>query len=368
MGSTTSRGYPYPFAADTNNVPADLLALANAINTDVGTVAAAKLDAATVGNLLTVNQASVETDGTGLYGYQHCSVARTTAVALDGSASLAVTTGATVSTFFTPSTGNSAGSGVSVTAGQTYTGSAFVRSAVTPRTAQAAIYWWTAGGSFISASYGNTVTTTTTGWTRTLSAAVAPATAAKATVHVIFSCDGTVGEVHYVDCWGLWQGAGGTWALPGTPIANLGFYTDETVGRRLFQWDANNARFQQTFGDTGLRDVTAALGNNAHYTINNADLRRIGATVEFYCDFTTTAAWVAGDNLFAVPSGFQPQVSRYGIVTFYNASSAASLYSGGNIPLYGLAVSTTYRARAVWNVTQAWPTTLPGVAIGSIPQ
>ena len=55
MGSTTSRGYPYPFAADTNNVPADLLALANAINTDVGTVAAAKLDAATVGNLLTVN-------------------------------------------------------------------------------------------------------------------------------------------------------------------------------------------------------------------------------------------------------------------------------------------------------------------------
>jgi hypothetical protein len=33
---TTSRGYPYPTSGDDVDVPGDLLALASAINTDVG--------------------------------------------------------------------------------------------------------------------------------------------------------------------------------------------------------------------------------------------------------------------------------------------------------------------------------------------
>jgi hypothetical protein len=60
-------------------------------------VAAAKLDAATVGNLLTVNQASLETDVTGWVQGANSTVARTTATALHGSASLAMTcTGAVI--------------------------------------------------------------------------------------------------------------------------------------------------------------------------------------------------------------------------------------------------------------------------------
>jgi hypothetical protein len=35
----TSRGYPYPLSTAPADVPADLLLLANALNTDVGTVA-----------------------------------------------------------------------------------------------------------------------------------------------------------------------------------------------------------------------------------------------------------------------------------------------------------------------------------------
>ena len=143
MGSTTSRGYPYPFAADTNNVPADLLALANAINTDVGTVAAAKLDAATVGNLLTTNQASVETDTTGFSAIAGCTIARTTAQAKVGAASLLVTstTGA--------SGGGAAGtpratSGKAVTPGVTYTGIASVLNGVGTRTLQVRLLWWDA--------------------------------------------------------------------------------------------------------------------------------------------------------------------------------------------------------------------------------
>jgi hypothetical protein len=36
---TTSRGYPYPLSTAAADVPADLLLLVNALNTDVGTVA-----------------------------------------------------------------------------------------------------------------------------------------------------------------------------------------------------------------------------------------------------------------------------------------------------------------------------------------
>jgi hypothetical protein len=39
MGSTTSRGYPYPASTDAANVPSDIQALATALNTDVGKVA-----------------------------------------------------------------------------------------------------------------------------------------------------------------------------------------------------------------------------------------------------------------------------------------------------------------------------------------
>lgn len=35
----TSRGYPYPLSSATADVPADLLLLANALNSDVGTIA-----------------------------------------------------------------------------------------------------------------------------------------------------------------------------------------------------------------------------------------------------------------------------------------------------------------------------------------
>jgi hypothetical protein len=41
---TTSRGYPYPADADDPDIPADLQALATALNTDVGGVAAASVN------------------------------------------------------------------------------------------------------------------------------------------------------------------------------------------------------------------------------------------------------------------------------------------------------------------------------------
>ena len=201
-----------------------------------------------VGNLLTANQASIETDTTGLAVANVATIARSTAQAKVGSASLLITD--TNGTANAGAAGTPRGtSGIAVTPGVTYTGTASVLKGVGTRTLQLRLLWWDAGGSYLSL----------TAWTTLIATGVAPATAAFVSVETKMNDVGSINDSYYADCWGFWQGAGGQWALPGTPITNLGFYTDESVGRRLFQWDANNNRWQQTYGDTGWRNVTSLI-------------------------------------------------------------------------------------------------------------
>ena len=44
------------------------------------------------------------------------------------------------------------------------------------------------------------------------------------------------------------------WTLPGT-IANLGTYTDESVGRRIFTWDTVNSLARDDLWLTGVRVI-----------------------------------------------------------------------------------------------------------------
>jgi len=354
--------------SDTGTVTSTNILDGTIVNADINASAAIDVSkisgavaSATVGNLLTANQASLETDATGWVQGANSTVARSTATALHGSASLAMTcTGAGDA-----SCALSVGAYAPVTPGVVYGGTLATKAATTGRICAVSISWYTAGGAFISATSSPSTLSNTSTWTTIHTAGVAPATAAGARL-VLDIAGPSASEVHYVDCAGVWVGAGGQWALPGTPIVNLGTYTDESVGRRIFTYDNVNQRFQQTYGDTGLRNMTSALGGSSHYTINNADLRRVGSMVEFYCDFTTTASWVAGDTLVVLPAGFDLPLSRYGAITFY-ASSAAAISSGYNVNLYSLATGTTYRVHGTWQVTSAWPTSLPGTASGSIP-
>lgn len=159
----------------------------------------------------------------------------------------------------------------------------------------------------------------------------------------------------------------GTGSPEGVVTATVGAkYIDSAATCGAVEWTkmsgSSNTGWVVTYGDTGLRNMTSALGGSSHYTINNADIRRVGNTVEFYCDFTTTASWSAGDTLAVLPAGFDPPASRYGLMTFY-ASSAAAIVSGYNINLYSLATGTTYRVHGTWLVTSSWPATaLPGTA------
>ena len=147
-----------------------------------------------------------------------------------------------------------------------------------------------------------------------------------------------------------------------------GTYTDESVGRRIFTWDSVNGRWQQTYGDTGWRDITSLL-DGANWTCTSVMLRRQNDVVEIaFNNLTgtgTTSQVPIGSTL---PSGFRPK------------STEDQLYNEGTIAAptmaaFRCASSTVY---VHWTATagypsmtyitgDAWPTVLPGTADGSIP-
>lgn len=161
-------------------------------------------------NLLTPNQASIETDTTGwASGGANTTIARSTAQFLDGAASLSLTA---VGIGVTNAT--STATTVPVTVGQSYTAKASFRAATAGRAVQLRIAWYTAALGFISET---TVagTDVTTGWTEVTSVGVAPATAAYGRVNVVIN-DATqlATEVHYVDRVSLVQ-TPSTWTVNG---------------------------------------------------------------------------------------------------------------------------------------------------------
>ena len=185
---------------------------------------------------------------------------------------------------------------------------------------------------------------------------------------------------------GVWQGAGGLWALPGTPIANLGTYTDESVGRRIFTWDTVNSRWQRTYGDTGWRDI-ATLATD--FSSGNLLIRRVGDRVSVLARGLVIGAGKVGTNIdtttvYVPPTGFEPALIGA-------EANGVIIQSGGywqDVATYSQAGSMQVRRMfrmgadyvATWgsgdalyfeksySTTVAWPTALPGSASGAIPQ
>jgi Carbohydrate binding domain len=147
-------------------------------------------------NLLTPNQATVETDTTGWAG-SHCSIARSTAQASDGAASLLCTVTSTASGYIDPGTTTATG-GVMVTGSTQYSARLDFRAVTTGRSCMVLIGWFDAAGAFISNSSGNAVTDTTTGWVTSTVTATSPSNAVFANVKGLVTGP-AMSEQHYVD-------------------------------------------------------------------------------------------------------------------------------------------------------------------------
>lgn len=152
-------------------------------------------------NVLSANQASLETNTTGWAAVSNCAIARSTAQASSGSASLELT--ASASGDMTAST--TTATKFTVTPNQKFSAIADFRAGTTSRTAQVGIRYLNSAGSTISTTYGTGVSDTSSAWVTASATVLAPPTATHAQVFVKITSAGS-GEVHYVDKIGFHSG------------------------------------------------------------------------------------------------------------------------------------------------------------------
>jgi hypothetical protein len=173
--------------------------------------------------------------------------------------------------------------------------------------------------------------------------------------------------------------AGGTWQPWRAYYSNR---IDQTAGRAIYQWDDINGREQLTYGDTGWRSVRANINAEWDAATSNFDLRRVGNQVYISFDIYPAVANVtpsSGSAVYALPSGFGPAIggSRNDYVGYCETAVSATpvpivtRVNGGAIDvlLAGRAPANLkfIRGHFSWPTNAAWPTTLPGVANGTIP-
>ena len=162
-------------------------------------------------NLLTVNEASMETDATGWAVGANCTLAQSTAQAADGTHSLAMTSVAAGDMW-----SNEVGY-YAVTPGDVMTALASIRANTVVRQCRVMIAWFDSSHTLLSTSNGTLGNDSTTAWTAYTLTATAPSGAAYARVRAYVVGTGGAGEVHYVDKVSLRRGSTTDWVPGGTP-------------------------------------------------------------------------------------------------------------------------------------------------------
>ena len=143
---------------------------------------------------------------------------------------------------------------------------------------------------------------------------------------------------------------------------------DTTTGRVLYEWDNVNNREQIVYGDTGARSIGDLLVNGWVTTATNVVLQRTGNIVTLNGQFNSTAATSA--VLYTLPTGFRPKTPN---AVPINAQVAGSTLKwafarwDGQLQCDIATTSNNLLLGGSWSSTDAWPTTLPGAANGTIP-
>ena len=143
-------------------------------------------------NILTVNQASLETDTTGWAASSNCAIARSTSEASIGSASLRLTASATGDMIANTTTY------ITVLANTAFSATADFKSAATARSCSVGIEWFNSSNTSLGRVFGTGSNDSTSAFSTKTITATAPATAAYAQVLVKVASAASA-EVHYVD-------------------------------------------------------------------------------------------------------------------------------------------------------------------------
>lgn len=153
--------------------------------------------------------------------------------------------------------------------------------------------------------------------------------------------------------------------------------SDTLAGRAFYVWDDANMREQLTAdSDTGVRDVTAAwdaatpgiLRNQ--WTAGLVTLHRVGYVVELGIGGLDPAAQTSATCMI-LPTGFRPAGTRIHQLPMRpptgNAPLWAQVQGGGSVLAQTSGATHSSLATLTFITTDPWPTTLPGVPSGAIP-
>ena len=153
-----------------------------------------------------------------------------------------------------------------------------------------------------------------------------------------------------------------------------GTYADETLGRRIFTWNSayssGTGGWQMSYGDTGWRDVSANITST---WTGSLFIRRVNNQISLRASGLKGGALISSPH-YSVPSGFTMALT-YFIGRETAVVGAAIWGSVDSTALFrGALPSGTYDS-GTWQIayqansttTDAWPSSLPGTASGSIP-
>lgn len=209
-----------------------------------------------------VPNGTFETNVTGwAAGEAGTTIAQSAAQAHSGSDSMLLTrTGALADANVSTPTGVS---GIPVTAGLSYTASAWVRGGTQTSNTYVFVSWWTAGGAFISEVAAANAGTSTSAWTQISGTLVAPAGAAFAAIHLRSLGMATSGTQYYDD---------------------VTFVTNPTVGGTL---NITKAMVDAlTASPLGWKAVAAKLASSA----------TLATATQYYLEFSSAVSGVGADS------------------------------------------------------------------------
>lgn len=148
---------------------------------------------------------------------------------------------------------------------------------------------------------------------------------------------------------------------------------DQTAGRVIYQYDDVNSREQIIYGDTGWRNVTADMING--FT-SQLYIRRTNNTVFLEGIVLPPDPMVTGD-FYQVPTAFQWTALVNVRVQGRMANSTDPFWLARKAPTSPLTVENIngswvagrggFAISTSWSTAATWPTSLPGTAVGSVP-
>ncbi|ASR84120.1 minor tail protein [Arthrobacter phage Wheelbite] len=144
---------------------------------------------------------------------------------------------------------------------------------------------------------------------------------------------------------------------------------DQTAGRAIYAWDEQNNRDQLVYGDTGFRQLTLENGY-----LGGLYIRRVGPMVNLTGTITRPVGGSLNGTFYSqIHIGFRPQNSNWVHHPVRHSNNASWFSFYRKYTEYTFENSTgdndaaQVRIDVTWMTTDPWPTTLPGIASGTIP-